>query len=226
MSDLSMDKIKILRERTGVGLTKCKEALSQCQGDVEEAIVYLRKLGLASSSKKEHRETKEGVVIAETDGHGIAVIEVNVETDFVANNEHFRAFAQSLAHDVLKHQVTSVEQLQQLPSSQEPSLTIEEQRAVVMQMLGENIRINRVSYLPLSADQVSGIYSHGNGKSVAVTILNGPANAATLAKDIALQVVASSPEYLDPSAVPNEILEKEKDVVRSLNFVEVARWSV
>ncbi|EPJ32390.1 translation elongation factor Ts, partial [Chlamydia psittaci 06-1683] len=140
MSNFSMEALKLLRQQTGVGLTKCKEALAECNGNLEEAVVYLRKLGLASASKKEHRETKEGVIAAKSDSRGTAVVEVNVETDFVANNAVFRTFVDGLVEDVLNHKVDNVDALLQLPSSQDTSLTVDELRAVTMQTVGENIR--------------------------------------------------------------------------------------
>ncbi|WP_348663557.1 translation elongation factor Ts [Chlamydia vaughanii] len=215
MSNFSMETLKILRQQTGVGLTKCKEALAECNGNLEDAVVYLRKLGLASASKKEHRETKEGVIIAKSDARGTAVVEVNVETDFVANNAVFRSFVDSLVEDVLNHKVNNVEALLQLPASQDASLTVDELRAVTMQTVGENIRINRVTYLPKASDESVGIYSHGNGKAVSVTVISGSADNESLAKDISMHIVAAQPQFLSKESVPEEILEREKEVISS-----------
>lgn len=215
MSSFSMDTLKALRQQTGVGLTKCKEALEECKGDLEAAVVYLRKLGLASAGKKEHRETKEGVIAAKTDSRGTALVEVNVETDFVANNSVFRHFVDSLVEDVLNNKVSDVESLNKLTSSQDPSLTVDELRAVTMQTVGENIRINRVAYKPKASEESVGIYSHGNGKAVSIVILSGDANQEALAKDIAMHIVAAQPQFLSKESVPAEILEREKEVIAS-----------
>lgn len=215
MSDFSMETLKALRQQTGVGLTKCKEALEECKGDLEAAVVYLRKLGLASVGKKEHRETKEGVIAAKSDDRGTAIIEVNVETDFVANNAVFRTFVQGLLEDVLNSKATSVEELSRQPSSQDPSLTVDEMRAVTIQMVGENIRIQRVSFDPADAEQSIGIYSHGNGKTVSLVWISGCPNQEQLAKDLAMHVVAAQPQFINRDEVPQEILEKEKEVIAS-----------
>ncbi|WP_041460185.1 translation elongation factor Ts [Chlamydia psittaci] len=215
MSNFSMETLKLLRQQTGVGLTKCKEALAECNGNLEEAVVYLRKLGLASASKKEHRETKEGVIAAKSDSRGTAVVEVNVETDFVANNEVFRTFVDSLVEDVLNHKVDNVDALLQLPSSQDASLTVDELRAVTMQTVGENIRINRIKYLPKTTNESVGIYSHGNGKTVSVTILSGVSDKESLAKDISMHIVAAQPLFLNKESVPEDALAREKEVISS-----------
>ncbi|AHK63694.1 translation elongation factor Ts [Chlamydia avium] len=213
MSDFSMETLKLLRQQTGVGLTKCKEALTECQGNLEEAIVYLRKLGLASAEKKEHRETKEGVIAVKSDIRGTAIVEVNVETDFVANNAVFIAFVDSLVESVLDHRIDDLDALLQMPSSKDPSITIDESRAVTMQTVGENIRIRKVSYLPKVADESIGIYSHGNGKSVAVTILSGSSNHIDLARDISMHIVATQPHFISKENVPDDVLNREKEII-------------
>ncbi|CAG9046249.1 Elongation factor Ts [Chlamydia abortus] len=215
MSNFSMETLKLLRQQTGVGLTKCKEALAECNGNLEEAVVYLRKLGLASASKKEHRETKEGVIAAKSDSRGTAVVEVNVETDFVANNAVFRTFVDGLVEDVLNHKVDNVDVLLQLPSSQDASLTVDELRAVTMQTVGENIRINRIKYLPKTTNESVGIYSHGNGKTVSVTVLSGISDEESLAKDISMHIVAAQPLFLNKESVPEDALAREKEVISS-----------
>ncbi|SYX08537.1 Elongation factor Ts,elongation factor Ts,Translation elongation factor Ts,translation elongation factor Ts,Elongation factor TS [Chlamydia poikilotherma] len=215
MSNFSMETLKLLRQQTGVGLTKCKEALAECNGNLEEAVVHLRKLGLASASKKEHRETKEGVIAAKSDVRGTAVVEVNVETDFVANNSVFRSFVDGLIEDVLNHKVNNVDALLQLPSSQDSSLTVDGLRAVTMQTVGENIRINRIKYVPKATEESVGIYSHGNGKAVSVTVLSGVADKENLAKDISMHIVAAQPLFLNKESVPTDALEREKEVISS-----------
>ncbi|MEB2681500.1 elongation factor Ts [Chlamydia suis] len=215
MSDFSMETLKNLRQQTGVGLTKCKEALEHAKGNLEDAVLYLRKLGLASASKKEHRETKEGVIAALVDERGSAIIEVNVETDFVANNSVFRTFVTGLLSDLLNNKLSDVDALAHVMSSQEPSLSVEELRAVTMQTVGENIRITRALYTPVNSGQSIGVYSHGNGKAVAVVFLSGSEKQEALAKDIAMHIVASQPQFLSKETVPQEVLEREREVFSS-----------
>ncbi|ANG66119.1 translation elongation factor Ts [Chlamydia gallinacea] len=215
MSDFSMETLKLLRQQTGVGLTKCKEALTECHGNLEEAVVYLRKLGLASAGKKEHRETKEGVVAAKTDARGTAVVEVNVETDFVANNAVFLSFVDSLVESVLNHRTADLDALLQLPSSQDPSITVDELRAITMQTVGENIRIRRIAYLPAVSDESIGIYSHGNGKVLAITVLSGSSDHVDLARDISMHIVATQPQFVSKESIPDDILSREREIICS-----------
>ncbi|MEG1542383.1 MAG: translation elongation factor Ts [Victivallaceae bacterium] len=209
----SMELIKALRERTGVGLTKCKEALEASGNEIEEAVVYLRKMGLASAGKKESRETKEGYVAFKIGDQGAALIEVNVETDFVATNAKFREFAENLANELLKSSPADVSDFLLLPFSGDTSLTLDEYKAVFMQSLGENIRVRRILKVEKEKPNVSlGVYSHSDGRSISLVVLEGSANAGQLAKDIALHIVACKPDYLDESAVPEQIIQRERDV--------------
>ncbi|WP_246485723.1 translation elongation factor Ts [Chlamydiifrater phoenicopteri] len=216
-TNISMEDIKSLRAQTGVGLTKCKEALEASEGDLEKAVLYLRKLGLASAGKKESRETKEGLIGAWADGKGFSLIEVNVETDFVANNDVFRGFVQSLVETLHDFAGDDLEKFLTLPYPKDPSVTVDQQRAVVMQTVGENIRINKIAFRSSSNEEKEscGIYSHGNGKNVAVVVIKGCDKCEALAKDIAMHVVASSPDYICRADVPSEIIEREKEVIAS-----------
>lgn len=112
--------------------------------------------------------------------------------------------------DLLDHKLSDVEALARVMSSQEPSLSVEELKAVTMQTVGENIRISRALYTPVSSGQSVGIYSHGNGKAVAMVFLSGSENQEALAKDIAMHIVASQPQFLSKDSVPQEVLEKNK----------------
>lgn len=211
---VSMDSIKILRERTGVGLAKCKEALEASGNDVEQAVVYLRKLGLASAGKKESRETKEGYLAFKMNDRAVAIIEVNVETDFVATNAKFREFADNLAEELLAHPTSDVNKFLSRPYSKDPSLTLEEYKAVTMQSLGENIRIGRIFGVEKKSDAMSlGVYSHSDRRSIGLVVLQGSNLADQLARDIALHVVASQPEYLDETSVPEEVVKRENEIV-------------
>ncbi len=207
--------IKELRDRTGVGMGKCKEALEEAKGDMELAISNLRKAGMATAVKKEGRATNEGMIVAAEDASTVVIVEVNAETDFVVKNDRFRDFLDSIVHEVLTMKPASLEALLQQKYSKDPALTIDQYRATVVQTIGENIQIRRILVLPKAANKSLGIYSHMGGKIVTMVEITGSGNEVALAKDIAMHVAAASPEYLSPEKVPVDVLNSEKEIVKS-----------
>src|SRR5262245_38339784 len=133
--------IKELRERTGVGMGKCKEALEEAKGDMELAIANLRKAGMASAVKKEGRETKEGMIGIFDNEQSVGIVEANAETDFVIRNDRFKQFLDHVAQEAAKTNPPSLETFLQQKYSKDPSLTIDEYRATIVQAIGENIQI-------------------------------------------------------------------------------------
>ncbi len=206
--------IKELRERTGIGMGKCKEALEEAKGDMELAIANLRKAGMASAIKKEGRETKEGMIGIAESNNIIAFVEVNAETDFVVKNDRFKQFLDDLVQEIAKTNPLSLEVFLQQKYSKEPILTIDQYRATIVQTIGENIQIKRLKTLSKDKDHSIGIYSHMNGKVVAAVEIKGSDHEETLAREIAMHVVAASPEYLAPENVPQEIIAHEKEIAR------------
>ena len=215
MAVITADMIKVLRERTGVGMGKCKEALESVGGDMEKAIDHLRKLGIASAVKKEGRETKEGVVAAKEDAACLAMMEVNSETDFVAQNEKFKTLVSHLLDDALKLKATQLDAFMQEKSSHDASLTIDAYRALVMQSLGENIKVKRLELIQKAAEASYGIYSHMGGKILCVVELLGANGQEALAREIAMHIAAESPDYLEPAQVPAEVTDREKEIAAS-----------
>lgn len=215
MSNVTPQLIKELRERTGVGMGKCKSALEESGGDLDKAIENLRKAGMASAVKKEGREAKEGLIgIGESD-NAIAIVEVNSETDFVAQNEKFRQFLRDISLEAAQLQPETLESFVQQKCKQDPSLTIDEYRALIVQSLGENIQIRRLAVLEKTDDVSIGVYSHMGGKIVTSVTLTGGSGNETLARDIAMHVAAEAPDYLALDDVPEDIIEREKDIGRS-----------
>lgn len=215
MSEVTAAKIKEVRERTGIAMGKCKEALEEAKGDIELAISNLRKQGLASAVKKEGRETKEGMIAVKEDNSTIALVEANAETDFVIKNDRFQEFLKNITEDAAKTKASSIESFISQKYSRDNSLTIDQYRATMVQTIGENIQIKRVCSLEKTPNKSIGVYSHLGGKIVVVVELEGSGGEEALAKDIAMHIAAASPEYLSPEKVPSNILEQEKEIAKS-----------
>ncbi len=209
------DMVKQLRERTGVGMGKCKEALDQAGGNIDAAIDLLRKAGMASAVKKEGRETNEGLIAAGESKDAVALVEVNSETDFVAQNEKFKQFMSDVAMEAAQTKSTSVDALSAQAYSKDPSITVDQYRSLVIQSLGENIQIRRLLVIQKSKDFSIGIYSHMGGKILCAVVLGGGDGQEALARDIAMHVAAESPDYLKPEEVPQVVREKEAEIARS-----------
>lgn len=206
--------VQSLREKTGVGMMECKKALSASDGDMDKAIEILREKGLAAAAKKSGRIAAEGVVLATVDEAtkvGV-VIEVNSETDFVAKNEKFMEFVESCARTVAAKKPADVDALLKL-SAVGLNMTVEEELRDKILTIGENMKIRRFAY----AEGTVCTYVHGGGRiGVMVsfdTDLAGKAEFQDYAKDVAMQIAAINPLYLDETAVPAEVIEKEKEIL-------------
>lgn len=215
MSEITPQMVKELRELTGVGFAKCKEALVEVNGDVQKAVDYLRKKGMASAQKKEGRETKEGSVATVETKDVIAVLEANAETDFVVKNEKFQLFLNDICEHAAKIQPSSVEELLNHTYEKDSSLTIDQYRNMVIQALGENIQLGRLLIIPKEKDRSFGIYSHMGGKIVAIAELSGSDDQQDLARGIAMHIAAEAPDYLDMEDVPESVKEREMEIARS-----------
>lgn len=215
MTAITPAMIKELRERTGVGMGKCKEALEEAKGDMELAIANLRKAGMASAVKKEGRETKEGMIGIAESGQTVAIVEANAETDFVVKNDRFKEFLNNIAQEVAKTNPSSLDEFLKQKYSKDSELTIDQYRATVVQAIGENIQIRRISTLQKTADRSIGIYSHLGGKIVTAVEITGSGSEESIAKDIAMHIAAASPEYLSPEKVPQNVIDNEKDIARA-----------
>lgn len=212
---VTAEMVKELRERTGVSMGKCKEALDQAAGDMNKAIDILRKSGMASAVKKEGRETNEGLIGSADGNKAVALVEVNAETDFVTQNEKFKQFLKEIAQEAADHSPATLEALMARPYSKDTSVNLDQYRALVVQSLGENIQVKRLMVMHKSPDLSIGLYSHMGGKIVVAVVLSGGAGQEALARDIAMHVAAESPEYLRPEDVPADVKAKEEEIARS-----------
>jgi elongation factor Ts len=212
---VTAEMVKELRDRSGVSMGKCKEALDQAGGDMNKAIEILRKTGMASAVKKEGRETNEGLIGAAEGKGGVALIEVNAETDFVTQNEKFKEFLRDIATEAADGSVSSLDDLMKRPYHKDTSISLDQYRALVVQSLGENIKVRRLLMLSKTPDTSIGLYSHMGGKIVVAVLLSGGSGHEALARDIAMHVAAESPEYLRAEDVPADIRAKEEEIARS-----------
>jgi elongation factor Ts len=208
--NITADAVKQLRERTGAGMMECKRALVETKGDLDAAAELMRRQGLAKADKKATRVAAEGVVVAgkSADDQTAAMVEINCETDFVAREQDFRAFAQAVAQAALTGKPATLAALAQarLPSGE----SIEERRRALIAKIGENISVRRFALL--SSPQHLGAYVHGTRIGALVAVRGGP---ATLAYDLAMHVAASNPRYLSPAQVPAEVVAKEREILTS-----------
>lgn len=208
-------QVKELRERTGVGMGKCKQALEKAGCDIEKAIEILRKEGMASAVKKEGRETKEGVIAVFENDQVLGFAEINSETDFVAKNDLFAEFVKTVGEDLLSIKPATVEEFLAAKSTKDSSLTVDELRSQMIQRIGENIRIQRIQVVKKQENHSYGHYSHMGGKIVCMAEIKGASDEGTLAREISMHIAAEAPEYLNHAAVPKELVEKEKEIAMS-----------
>ena len=204
--------VQALREKTGCGMMDCKKALTECDGNMDAAVDYLREKGLASQAKKASRIAAEGTVAVATVNGASAVVEVNSETDFVASNDEFKAFAAKVAEICAKANPADVEALL-AAKDDETGKTVDELKQDVFLKFRENMQIRRFERYEGSV----ATYVHMGGKiGVMVkfdTDVADKAEFAVMGKNVAMQIAAMNPSYLDEVSVPAEVLDKEKAIM-------------
>ncbi|HYF54889.1 MAG TPA: translation elongation factor Ts [Salinarimonas sp.] len=222
MANVTAAMVKDLREKTGAGMMDCKAALNETAGDIEAAVDWLRKKGLAKAAKKAGRVAAEGLVAAESSGRTAAVVEVNSETDFVARNDSFQAFAREAAKIALMGEGT-VESLEaaHFPGS---STTVKDRLQELIATIGENMTLRRVAKLQVG-DGVIATYLHnqvseGLGKIAVLVAIESSGDVdqlSTLGRQIAMHVAAMNPAALDASGVDPAAVERESAILRDKN---------
>lgn len=206
MSTISAAQVKELRELTGAAMMDCKRALTDAEGNMDNAIDILRKSGAAKAGKKAGRIAAEGAIcIIENEKQAI-VIEINSETDFVSRDENFVAFVKAVTEAALQSGVTTVEALSALKLKD--GMTVEEARQALVAKVGENVQLRRLVLSNPSAGSV-GSYLHGNRIGVIVEL---DTDNKDLARDIAMHIAASKPIVISPDNVPQDIVAKEKEI--------------
>jgi elongation factor Ts len=206
--NITADSVKQLRERTGAGMMECKKALVEANGDLEAAAEIMRKSGLAKADKKAARVAAEGRIVfsGAADGKSGVLVEVNCETDFVAREADFTAFAEDVAAVALSSGADSVDAVLAHPGSD--GTVLEERRRALIAKIGENITVRRLERITSSG--VLGSYLHGMRIGAVVALDGGD---VSLARDLAMHVAAINPQFVDSSAVPAEHLAKEREIL-------------
>ena len=209
---ITANMVKELREATGAGMLDCKKALTETNGNMEEAITWLREKGISKAAKKQTRIAAEGLAKAKVEGNKAVIVEVNSETDFVAQNAEFKAFVEAIAKQVALKNPADVESLLEQESIEETGKKVSDVLVDKVAKIGEKLSIRRFTRFE-TADGLIEKYIHGDGKiAVLVNIKNGD---QALAKDICMQIAASKPEFLNREAVPQERLDKEMEILKA-----------
>lgn len=204
--EITASLVKELRERTGAGMMECKKALTEANGDINAAAEAMRKSGAAKADKKADRVAAEGRLGLAQDGGKAVLVEVNSETDFVANDDNFKSFVNAVAAAALASGANDVEAVKAAKLAD--GRTVEEARATAVQTLGENIQIRRM--VKVDGNNTIGAYVHTNGKvGVLVDLVGGDVE---LARGLAMHVAALKPPHNKAADVPAEFVEKEKEI--------------
>ena len=205
---ISASMVKELREATGAGMLDCKKALEASNGNMEDAITWLREKGISKAAKKSSRIAAEGLAVAKVLGNKAVLVEVNSETDFVAKNEEFQKLVNIIVDTVMENDVKTVEEANELTHE---GKTIADLIVEKTSTIGEKLSFRRFEVLTKEDDQVFGTYSHMGGKIVSIAKLS---KDEELAKDIAMQIAAMRPLYLNRDMVPAEVVEKERGILK------------
>lgn len=206
---ISASLVKELRDKSGAGMMDCKKALEAVNGNIDEAIDWLREKGISKAAKKADRIAAEGLASIKVNGNDAVIVEVNAETDFVAKNEEFKSLVETILDTVLVSDAQTVEEALALETAEG---TIENLIVAKTAKIGEKLSFRRFEKVTKTDNQVFGVYSHMGGKIAVLTVVEG-ANEA-VAKDVAMHAAAMRPKYVFKEEVPTEEIEKEKAVLK------------
>ena len=225
MVQITASMVKELREKSGAKMMDCKKALVESSGDFDKAIEWLRQKGAAQASKKATRATSEGLVVGKVSdcGKQAVIVEMNCETDFVARNEEFVALCNKLADVALESKAKSKDELLEAKTD---GKTVSDVITETVAKTGENMQLARVEYLSVAGEGVIGLYIHKlGGKMGALMQLDADKavdaeKGGELAREIAMHLVSTKPEYLSKEDVPKEIIEEEKRIESNKSDLE------
>ena len=200
--------VKELRERTGAGMMDCKKALVETDGNIETAIDNMRKSGAAKAEKKAGRVAAEGVIVSKIsdDAKSAVIVEINSETDFVARDDSFKAFAAAVVDTALTNRTNTIEALN--AATIESGESVELARTNLIAKIGENITVRRVQLVGTNEGALN-TYIHGGQIGVVVALKGG---TSELAKDVAMHAAATNPQFITPEEISEDVYNREKEI--------------
>ena len=213
--EITASMVKELRETSGAPMMDCKKALSECNGNMDEAMNYLREKGIAKSAKKESRIAAEGLANIFIDGNKAVILEVNSETDFVSKNEEFVNMIKVIGTSLLKSDAKTLEEANEVETE---NGKVKDYIISMVAKIGEKLSLRRFEIVTKSDDEVFGDYLHMGGRIAALTVLKGANSEA--AKEVSMQAAAMKPLYLNINDVPEDVLESERKIQKELAMNE------
>ncbi len=213
--EVTASMVKELREVSGAGMMDCKKALAECNGNMDEAINYLREKGIAKSAKKESRIAAEGLANIFVDGNKAVILEVNSETDFVSKNQEFVNMIDVIGNALLKSDAKTLEDANEVETE---FGKISEYIISMIAKIGEKLSLRRFEIVEKNDDEVFGKYLHMGGKIAALTLVKGASE--DVAKDASMQAAAMRPSYLKIEDIPSDVLEQERKVQKEIAMNE------
>ena len=207
---ISASQVKELRESTGAGMMDCKKALSECNGDMAAATDWLREKGFAKASKKSSRIAAEGLANIFVDGNKAVILEVNSETDFVSKNAEFVEMIETIGKTILNSDAKTVEEALELPVDDG---TINDLIVAKTAKIGEKLSLRRIEVVEKEDGDNFGAYLHMGGKIAVLTVIKG--GNEEIAKDVAMQAAAMKPQYVFQKDVPEEVVNREREVLKA-----------
>ncbi len=213
--EITASLVRDLREASGAGMMDCKKALNACDGDLDKAMDYLRENGIAKAEKKSGRIAAEGLAQVFVEGNKAVILEVNSETDFVSKNEEFTEMIQTIGSTVLKSDVQDLESALKIQLEEG---TIEDLIVSKTAKIGEKLSLRRLEVVTKNESEVFGSYLHLGGKIAVLTVLDGTDEG--VAKDVAMQAAAMKPDYVQISDVPEDVVAREREVLKEQSMNE------
>ncbi len=207
---ISVSDVKELRDITGAGMMDCKKALEECNGNIKQAVDWLREKGFAQATKKSLRIAAEGLANIYIDNNKAVIVELNSETDFVSKNDEFKDLIDTIGNTILKGNVNSIEEVLELKVNDS---TINDLIVSKTAKIGEKLSLRRFEVLNKNDDEIFGTYLHMGGKIAAITVIKD--SNEEVAKDVAMQAAAMKPLYVFETDVPEEVLDREKEVLKN-----------
>ncbi|HAB67405.1 MAG TPA: elongation factor Ts [Firmicutes bacterium] len=206
---ISASLVKELREQTGAGMMDCKKALTECDGNIEAAIDWLREKGIAKAGKKESRIAAEGLADIFVNKNRAVMIEINAETDFVSKNDEFKDLIKTVGETILNSDAKTLEEANALPYEDG---TIKDLMIAKTSKIGEKLDFRRLAVIEKNDDENFGTYLHMGGKIAVVTVVKNASEE--VAKDVAMQAAAMKPKYVFKEDVPEEEVAREREILK------------